>query len=55
MGYWAVLGLRGFGLGNFMQSIGVLVVRVQQGRWDSLVGCKIFAKACDLGSFRMIA
>ena len=32
----------------------VLVVEVQGGRWEGLVGCKIFAKASDLGSLGMI-
>ena len=28
-----------------------LVVRLQGARWEGLVGCKIFAKACDLGGW----
>ena len=30
-----------------------LVVGVQGARWEGLVGCKIFAKACDLGCFTL--
>ena len=32
-----------------------LVVGVEGARWEGLVGCKIFAKACDLGSLGMVA
>ena len=32
-----------------------LVIRVQGARCKGLVGCKIFAKACDLCSLGMIA
>ena len=27
---------------------------MQGARWEGLVGCKIFAKACDLGSLGVI-
>ena len=30
------------------------VVRAQGARWEGLAGCKIFAKACDLGRIGMI-
>ena len=32
-----------------------LVVAVQGARWEGLVGCQIFAKACDLSSLGMVA
>ena len=31
-----------------------LVVGVPGGRWEGLVGYKIFTKACDLGTLGMI-
>ena len=51
---WEVLGLRDFGLSGFMWLIRVFLVEVQGAKWEGLVGCKIFAKACVLGSIGMI-
>ena len=46
--------VEGFWFGCFYVVNWGLVVGVQGTRWEPLVGCKIFAKACGLGSLEMI-
>ena len=41
-------------IAHFQYKFRGLVVGVPGARWEGLVGCKIFAKACDLGSIGMI-
>ena len=53
-GNWEVLGFEGFWFGWFYVVNWGLVVRVPGARWEGLDGCKIFAKACDLGSIGMM-
>ena len=46
--------VEGFWFGWFYVVNWGLVVWVPGGRWEGLVGYKIFTKACDLGSLGMI-
>ena len=54
MGYLGSTWVEGFWFGWFYVVNWGLVVAVQGARWEGLVGCKSFAKACDLGGLRMI-
>ena len=54
MGCLGSTWVEGFWFGWFYVVNWSFVVGVQGTRWESLVGYKIFAKACDLGSIGMI-
>ena len=54
MGYLGSTWVEGFWCGWFYLVNWGFVVRVQGARWEGLVGYKIFAKACDVGSIGMI-
>ena len=54
MGYLGSIWIEGSWFGWFYVVNWGSVVRVQGARWEGLVGCKIFAKACDLCSMRLI-
>ena len=45
--------VEGFWFGWFYAVNWDLVVGVQGARWEGLIGCKIFAEVCDLGSLGM--
>ena len=50
MGYLGSTWVEGFWFEWFYVVNWGFVVGVQRARWEGLVWCKIFAKACDLGS-----